>query len=182
MAALTLTHFTNPLQEQCRTGTHGCSTSSNICLKTFFLINLCALRQTSSVWGGREAPLLSAAGRHHSWPPTVPSSCFLTAVCIAPVSTSALFLIFCLLYTNVFTALERIFLHLPTVGACKWGDLAFKRFLAVFKLRAVRHPWATWAFFSSLSPSLSTRNDSSKMPHGHQSLATFSVARFVCQD
>lgn len=35
---------------------------------------------------------------------------------------------------------------------------------------------------SLLSHHLSTRNDSSKLPSGHQSFAAFSVARFLCQD
>lgn len=72
-------------------------------------------------------------------------------------SVQHIFLIFCLLYMKVLTAPERFFLHLLTLlCACKWGDLDFKRFVAVFKLGAVGHPWATWPFFSSLPPSLYT--------------------------
>lgn len=168
------THFTNPLQEQCRTGTNSCSTSSNICLKPFFLANLCALRQSSWVRGGREALWLR---RHHSWPPTVPSSCFLTAACISPACTSALFLVFCLLYMKVLTALENSFLNLLTLlCACKWGDLAFKRLN--LERPDIRGPLGP---SSLLAHHLSARNDSSNVPCGHQGLATFSVARFVCQ-
>lgn len=120
------------------------------------LTNLCAVNQSSSVWGGREALLLSPAGKHHCWPPTLPSSCFLTADYRSRVPVLS-FLRFCLLYMKVLTTLERVFsLHLLTLlCACKWADLGFKRLLAVFKLSAVRHPWDTWPFYF-LSPPLLT--------------------------
>lgn len=119
--------------------------------RPFLLTNLWV---NLSVWGGRGALLLSPAGHHHCWPPNLPSFCFLTAVCIAPVFTFK----FSLLDMEVLTALERFsFLYLlALLCACKWGDLGFKRLLAVFKLSAVRHPWATWPLYSFLSPPLHT--------------------------